>query len=181
MTYPSHTIVWKRFSCLYSCISAVSPKWPLSNRDIPLIIPQPFVLPMESWLGIKGLQDLILPSPALPPHFHPELEVYVTIVHSSQTEGRFMSQGFCSSSLTYLENSALPPKHPTHIPILASCFSFARAWLSHRYSRKPSLTQPCCCHWAELCASPLWPRIPGFSLTQHLYSVVLESFSVCVC
>lgn len=41
--------------------------------------------------------------------------------------------------------------------------------------------QPCCYQWAELRASPLGPRTPGFSLAQHLYSVVLKSFSVCVC
>lgn len=53
---------------------------------------------------------------------------------------------------------------PTH-PYLASCFSFARTWLSHKCSRKLTWQQPCCYHWTEPCAPPLCLSTPGFSLT----------------
>lgn len=41
--------------------------------------------------------------------------------------------------------------------------------------------QPRCGHWAELCAFPLWPGTPGFSLAQLLDSVGLDISSVCLC
>ena len=109
------------------------------------------------------------------------LHVYVTTAPG--TEGGVLSQGFCSSCWAYLADSALPPRYPTPIPVLDGCFSFARTWLSPEGSRKPSLTTAGSHHWAELCVplGMLWPSTPGFSLAQHLHSVVLSCFSVCLC
>lgn len=142
--------------------------------------------PLCSLYGIlAGHQELSTPDSIVPSFvsstFTWNIVLDVCVAAVPGTEDGVMSQKFCSSHWAYPGNSAVPPRGPAPIPILTSCFSFVRTWLSHEYSRKPSLTTTVSHHWAELCAPLLWPSSPGVPLAWPLYSVVLSCFRVCLC
>lgn len=173
MAQPSHTTVCKSFCCLCSCVLDFSSKWPRNNQNIHWTTSQIFALCMASYVGIKGLQDLTLPSQALPP-----TRSGVCNLRPEQRGSSFL-KGF--AHLTWPAQKTQACLSSTWIPSPFWLIASPLQGLSSAMNILGSLPSQewCSHHWAEPCASAVAEH-SRFSSRIALVVCVLNSCSVCL-